>query len=95
MNQIVIELTVNNHPGVLSRISGVFARRAFNLDGVLVSGLTGTTQSRMFLLVEEDHRLSQIVKQLEKCYDVLDIFIRHDMGSECFTPQIPILAKAS
>lgn len=95
MKQIVIELTVNNHPGVLSRISGLFARRAFNLDGVLVSGLTGTTKSRMFLLVEEDDRLSQIVKQLEKSYDVLDISLRSDMDIDCFTPQIPAPAKAS
>ena len=90
MSQTVIELTVNNHPGVLTRISGIFARRAFNLDGVLVSGLSGTDQSRMFLLVEENRRLPQIMKQLEKNYDVLAIALRHDLGSDWFTPRIPL-----
>lgn len=75
MHDQVINLTVSNHPGVLSRIAGLFARRNYNLDGVYVVGLTGTSESRMQLLVKSDERLPQIIKQLEKLYDVRDISV--------------------
>ena len=75
MLEHVISLTVSNHPGVLCRISGLFARRNYNLDGVFVSGLTGTSDSRMHLRVKSDERLPQIIKQLEKLYDVRDISV--------------------
>jgi len=88
MHDQVITLTVSNHPGVLSRIAGLFARRNYNLDGVYVVGLTGTSESRMQLLVKTDERLPQIIKQLEKLYDVRDISVeeRRDT-SNCFQEQ--------
>lgn len=75
MNDRVITLTVANHPGVLSRIAGLFARRNYNLDGVFVVGLTGTAESRMELLVKSDEKLPQIIKQLQKLHDVRDIAV--------------------
>ncbi|SCY14297.1 acetolactate synthase small subunit [Desulfoluna spongiiphila] len=75
MTDCTLTLTVSNHPGVLSRIAGLFARRNYNLDGVYVVGLTGTTDSRMQLLVNKDERLPQIIKQLEKLYDVREISV--------------------
>ncbi|ABR49547.1 acetolactate synthase, small subunit [Alkaliphilus metalliredigens QYMF] len=70
---IIIQLTVNNHPGVMSQITGLFTRRAFNLEGILCGRLESTQVSRMYLLVKRDHQVEQIVKQLEKLYDVLDV----------------------
>ncbi|HPB82350.1 MAG TPA: ACT domain-containing protein [Spirochaetota bacterium] len=73
MDKIIIELIVRNHPGVMSQVTGLFSRRAFNLEGILCAALTGTKESRMFLLVAKDTRLPQILKQLEKLYDVLSV----------------------
>ena len=66
----VIELTVNNHPGVMSHICGMFSRRAFNMDGILCLPLEGASQSRMWLLVNKNQQLDQIRKQVEKLHDV-------------------------
>ena len=72
----VLSLTVNNHPGVMSHVCGLFSRRAFNLEGILCSPLHeegGGGRSRMWLLVGEDQRLEQVVRQLEKLHDVLAV----------------------
>ncbi len=88
MHDQVITLTVSNHPGVLSRIAGLFARRNYNLDGVYVVGLTGTSESRMQLLVKSDERLTQIIKQLEKLYDVREISVEEGRDTPtCFQVQ--------
>lgn len=73
MQQIMdtnLELTVKNHPGTLSHISGLFARRGFNLDGVLCMPLPDAARSRIWLRVRESERLEQVVYQLEKLVDV-------------------------
>jgi acetolactate synthase-1/3 small subunit len=72
-NHMVLELTVNNHPGVMSHICGLFARRAFNLSGILCMPLQGNRQSRIWLLVEDGDKVDQIVKQVAKLEDVLEV----------------------
>lgn len=74
----VIELIVRNHPGVMSHITGLFSRRAFNLEGILCGPIAPGNKSRMYLLVNNDDRLEQICKQLRKLYDVHEVLIRHD-----------------
>ena len=69
----VLRLTVRNHPGVLSHVSGLFARRAFNVDGVLCVPVGDATRSAILLLVRADERLEQLVRQLAKLEDVLEI----------------------
>lgn len=66
----VIELTVNNHSGVMSHITGLFSRRGYNLEGILCGRIGDGLQSRIYLLVEENDQLEQVVKQLSKLYDV-------------------------
>jgi acetolactate synthase I/III small subunit len=78
MNNIVIELTVHNHPGVMSHIAGLFARRAFNLEGIICRKIGDGAKSQMLLLVNEDERLEQIVKHLQKLYDVVEVSLRAD-----------------
>ncbi len=85
MNNIIIELKVNNHPGVLSQVSGLFARRAFNLEGILCSSIGDKTESRILLLVNNDDRIRQIVKQLEKLYDVYDVAVKEDYNQAVFS----------
>jgi len=80
----VLELDVVNHPGVMSHVVGLFSRRAYNVEGILCMpvGTMGAT-SRIWLLVNEDARLAQMVKQLEKLEDVLSVR-RHGAGHEVF-----------
>ena len=81
----VLKLTVNNHPGVLSHVSGLFARRSYNLEGVMVRPLVGgsTHQSRMWLLVNEEERLQQLIRQTEKLVDVIKVE-QHDLSDSVF-----------
>ena len=69
----VLELEVNNHPVVMSHIVGLFARRAFNVEGILCMPLPDGTVSRIWLLVFADQRLEQLIKQLEKLVDVRSV----------------------
>ena len=87
MNNIantIIELIVNNHSGVMSHITGLFARRAFNLEGILCGEIEDGSKSRLYLLVNDDDRLEQIIKQIEKLYDVIKITVREDYDHTIF-----------
>lgn len=68
--QAVLELTVDNHPGVMSHVCGLFARRAFNMDGILCLPLGDGSVSRIWLRVQEGDRLDQVENQLRKLNDV-------------------------
>ena len=73
----VLELTVNNHPGVMSHVCGLFARRACNVEGILCLPVGNGSCSRIWLLVNEDQRLAQMMKQVEKLEDVIAIRRHH------------------
>jgi len=81
----VLKLTVNNHPGVLSHVCGLFARRSYNLEGVMVRPLVDKTsqQSRMWLLVNEEDRLQQLIRQTEKLIDVIKVE-QHELAGSVF-----------
>jgi len=69
----VLELDVNNHAGVMSHVVGLFSRRACNVDGILVMPVGNGEKSRVWLLVNEDRRLPQMIRQVEKLEDVLAV----------------------
>ncbi|AEF43822.1 amino acid-binding ACT domain protein [Serratia sp. AS12] len=71
--QVILELAVRNHPGVMSHVCGLFARRAFNVEGILCMPLKDGKQSRIWLLVADDQRLVQMISQVEKLEDVLQV----------------------
>jgi acetolactate synthase-1/3 small subunit len=81
----VLELRVRNHPGTMSHITGLFARRAFNLEAIVCVPVADGATSRILLLVAEDARLEQVERQLEKLHDVLSVRHRPDLGAEYFT----------
>ncbi|MCK0511063.1 acetolactate synthase small subunit [Aromatoleum buckelii] len=81
--KVVLELEVNNHPGVMSHICNLFARRAFNVEGILCMPMSDPRRSRIWLLVFEDQRLEQMVLQVEKLVDVLSVR-RHGAEHEVF-----------
>lgn len=70
---VILELTVRNHPGVMSHICGLFARRAFNVEGILCLPLPRGDRSRIWLQVADDQRLEQMISQIDKLEDVVQI----------------------
>jgi acetolactate synthase-1/3 small subunit len=80
----VLELIVNNHPGVMSHICGLFSRRAYNVEGIVCIPIAGEKTSRMWLQVNEEMKLEQIIKQVKKLPDVQAV-TRFDDGHEVFT----------
>ncbi len=85
----ILELTVSNHPGVMSHVMGLFARRAFNVDSIVCMPLSGNAGlSRIWLRVQEDRRLDQMIRQIEKLIDVSEVK-RHGPGHEVFTAIAP------
>ncbi|AJJ09642.1 acetolactate synthase [Yersinia rohdei] len=80
--QVTLLLRVRNHAGVMSHICGLFARRAFNVEGILCLPLAGGEESRIWLQVLDDQRLLQMISQLEKLEDVLQV--------QRFGPEMPI-----
>jgi len=83
---VVLELRVRNHPGVMSHITGLFARRAFNLEAILcVPDAAGdAATSTMLLGVADEPRLEQVERQLEKLHDVLAVRHRPDLPEDYF-----------
>ena len=80
----VLELRVRNHPGAMSHITGLFARRAFNLEAIVCVPEADHATSRMLLLVADDPKLEQMQRQLEKLHDVLEVRHRGDLGAGYF-----------
>ncbi|MBB6448318.1 acetolactate synthase-1/3 small subunit [Geomicrobium halophilum] len=70
-----ITATVNNSSGVLNRITGLFARRQFNIESITVGVTENPETSRMTFVVNVDSQrgLDQVVKQLNKQIDVLKV----------------------
>ena len=70
----VLSILVDNTAGVLSRVSGLFSRRGYNIDSLTVGETANPRFSRMTVAVRgDDQILEQIEKQLRKLMDVLDI----------------------
>ena len=67
----VLEIDVNDHPGVMSHVVGLFSRRSYNVEGILCLPVGDGSLSRIWLLVIEDQRLPQMMKQVEKLEDVI------------------------
>ena len=70
----IISILVNNQPGVLSRIAGLFSRRGYNIDGLTVCATEDDSWSRMTITVNATPAtVKQIVAQLEKQEDVVKV----------------------
>jgi acetolactate synthase-1/3 small subunit len=71
----VISVLVENEPGVLSRISGLFSGRAFNIESLNVAETLDPTISRMTLVTSGNEQIiEQIIKQLNKLVNVIKVF---------------------
>ena len=77
-----LSMLVNNQPGVLMRICQVFARRAYNLDSVVVSHGRDPQFSRLTLGISGDPSgLEQIIKQCNKLIDVIHCYEHQEKNS--------------
>ena len=69
-----ITVLVENQAGVLSKVSGLFSRRAFNIESLAVGETENPAVSRMTILVEgDDYTVEQIEKQLNKIIPVIKV----------------------
>ena len=70
----IISAIVENKPGVLAHIAGLFAGRGFNIDSLAVGETEDPTRSRMTVVVKgDDSVLEQVRKQLAKIIDVIKV----------------------
>lgn len=73
--EFTISALVENHPGVLARISQIFAGRGFNISSLTVAETDDPTMSRMTIVVEGDEKtMEQVKKQLNKVIDVIKVY---------------------
>ena len=74
MPKHTLSVLVENRPGVLTRVAGLFARRGFNIHSLAVGPTEHADVSRMTVVVDvETHPLEQVTKQLNKLVSVIKI----------------------
>jgi len=74
MHKHTLSVTVENRPGVLTRVATLFRRRGYNIDSLTVGRTENPDVSRMTIVVEGDDRvIEQVSKQLHKLVDVIKI----------------------
>ena len=83
ISRAVLQIDVNNHPGVMSHVVGLFSRRTYNVEGILCLPVGNGETSRIWLRVNEDQRLTQMIKQMEKLEDVIAV-CRHGADHAVF-----------
>src|SRR3954469_23443909 len=74
MSTHTLSVLVENKPGVLARIAGLFSRRSFNIESLAVGPTEHEEISRMTIVVNvEDSPLEQVIKQLNKLIEVIKV----------------------
>ena len=84
MRKQVYSLLVDNNPGVLSRIAGLFSRRGYSIDSITAGTTSDVRFTRITVVASGDELiLEQIEKQVRKLVDVKDIKLLHENESVC------------
>lgn len=95
MRKQVYSLLVDNNPGVLSRIAGLFSRRGYSIDSITSGTTTDTAFTRITVVATGDEViLSQIEKQVRKLEDVHEIKVLKD-GESVFRELIMVKIRAN
>jgi len=90
LKQHIVSALVENRAGTLSRVSGLFSRRGFNIDSLTVGETEDHSISRMTIAVSgDDAVLEQIIKQLGKLVDV--IAVRELENDSCLRREIMLV----
>ncbi len=91
INRYVLSILVDNEPGVLSRIAGLFSGRGFNIDSLSVASTIDPDISRITMVTNCDtHIIEQIKKQLNKLINVITV---NDLTEEKFVERQLALVK--
>ncbi|GAA0795884.1 acetolactate synthase small subunit [Clostridium sp. AF19-22AC] len=95
MRRQVYSLLVDNNPGVLSRIAGLFSRRGYSIDSI-TAGMTADPRfTRITVVASGDELiLSQIEKQVRKLEDVIEIKVLKD-GESVYRELIMVKIRAN
>jgi len=84
-----LSVLVENKPGVLARIAGMFARRAFNIESLAVGPTENPKMSRMTIVVNVEAKpLDQVVRQLDKLINVIHI---QELGSDAVERELLLI----
>jgi acetolactate synthase I/III small subunit len=95
MSLHTLSVLVEDRPGVLTRVAGLFAARGFNIDSLAVGPTDADGLSRMTIVVHVDRKpLEQITKQLNKLINVIKI-LEHDPGSAVERELMLVKVRAS
>lgn len=87
----VIALLMENQPGALSRVVGLFSQRGYNIETLVVAPTNDPTLSRLTMSTEGDQKVvEQITKQLDKLIDVVMV---SDLGDSEFVERELMLMK--
>jgi acetolactate synthase-1/3 small subunit len=81
MERFTVELLVSNHYGVLNRITGLYAKRGYNIDSLYVNETQNPEKSRMLITSKGNKYIqTQMVRQLQKLYDVQNVVLMAQVG---------------
>jgi len=87
-----ISVMVDNRPGVLSRIAGLFSGRGFNIESLSVNETLDPTMSQMTIVTRGDDRiLEQITKQLNKLIDIIKVVDYESSGSDFIERELALI----
>jgi len=88
-----ISVLVENHFGVLARVSGMFSSRGFNITSLCVGETENPKISRMTVVVRADEKaLAQVIQQLNKLVDVISVI---DLTQETFVERELVMLKVA
>jgi len=85
----ILGVLVANQPGVLSKVAGLFSRRAFNIESLAVGVTEDPNISRMTIVVDGDEKvIEQVAKQLNKLIDVIKVA---DIAEDSVTRELALI----
>ncbi|HHY82201.1 MAG TPA: acetolactate synthase small subunit [Clostridiales bacterium] len=85
----VLGVLVDNHPGVLSKVSGLFSRRGFNIESLAVGVTENPEVSRITIVVDGDEYIvDQVTKQLNKLINVIKVAI---IGEDSISRELALI----
>ena len=73
MKKYIFSVLVKNSSGVLARVSGLFSRRGFNIESLTAGRTEEEDISRMTIIIAGDEVVEQVIKQLNKLEDIINI----------------------
>jgi len=87
-----ISVLVDNRPGVLSRVAGLFSGRGFNIESLSVNETLDPTMSQMTIVTRGDDRiLEQITKQLNKLIDIIKVVDYESSGLDFIERELALI----